>query len=66
MEDEKLKEPDHIKRGRERLEEIERRIGRYLPNVTVRDGVKRGEWRSDYPRITSDIPRKGREKKIRA
>ncbi|HVM81256.1 MAG TPA: hypothetical protein VMU06_19705 [Stellaceae bacterium] len=66
MDEEKQAEPERIKKGRERLEEIERRIGRFMPHHTSKDGVKRGEWRSDYPHLTADPAKAGEKKKKRA
>ena len=53
---------ERIEEGKKRLEEIERRVGRFMPKGTMKEGVKRGEWRSDYPLITDNHPKERRKK----
>ena len=48
--------------AKERLEDIEKRIGRFMPKVKTRDGVKRGQWRSDHAFIRGDGRGKTRRK----
>jgi hypothetical protein len=54
---------ERLEEGKKRLADIERRIGPYMPKIRVREGVKRGEWRSDNTVIRGQ--RTAQKKKVK-
>jgi hypothetical protein len=48
--------------GRQRLEDIERKLAPYMPKKRVREGARRGEWRSDSSFIRSHTPKRAAKK----
>jgi hypothetical protein len=61
MDKESQDKDKRLEEGKRRLEDIERRIGRFMPKVVSKEGVRRGEWRSDYPLVTGDLPKHRRK-----
>jgi hypothetical protein len=53
---------ERLEQAKKRLADIERRIGPFMPKITIREGIKRTEWRHENTAVRTDQSKKKKAK----